>query len=165
VRFFGHSGGTAGQQAFLGVVPECEAAFAIQLNGMTTSGSAAVLQEVAEDVLHAIAGVRAAKPPLLNQLGPLGRFTGQFGLAGFRFEVSEHNGGLTARAEVEGYADLPPQFFQLKSVAEGRFAAFAQDGAPMYDFIFLEPDARGIPQYLFQGYRLHRRLQMSESSL
>jgi CubicO group peptidase (beta-lactamase class C family) len=157
VRMFGHSGGTAGQQAFLGIIPECEAAFAVLLNGMTSSGSAATLKEIAADVLHQIAGVRAEKPRPCRGPSELARFTGKYGLAGFRLDIMEHAGKLRGRVEAEGYADLPAQLFDLSPVDESRFLAHGQDGAPAYDFVFLEPDSRGVPEYLFYGYRLHRR--------
>jgi CubicO group peptidase (beta-lactamase class C family) len=159
VKMFGHSGGSGGQQAFLGILPEHDAAFSVQLNGMTTSGSTTVLQQVSEDLLYAIAGARAENPRPVALTGEPSRFTGRFAAAGFRFDVTEQEGQLYVRVEVEGYADLPAKTFRLTPVGENRFTAQGPDGARVYDCIFLDPNANGAPEYLFYGYRLHRRVR------
>jgi CubicO group peptidase (beta-lactamase class C family) len=156
VRLLGHSGGSAGQQAFLGILPDHGAAFAVQLNGMTTSGSTTVLQSVCEDLLHEIAGVRAEKKAVVSR-GETTRFTGKYAAAGFRFEVGVQDDALYGRVDLAGYADLPPRTYHLVQVAENRFEAYATDGARVYDFTFLEPDAQGKPKYLFYAFRLHPR--------
>jgi CubicO group peptidase (beta-lactamase class C family) len=158
VKLFGHSGGSAGQQAFLGILPEHDAVFAIQLNGMSPTGSTTVLQRVTQDMLYDIAGVRVEAPKPIAQPREVARFTGRYGTAGFRFEVSLNRGGLLVRMEVEGYDDLPPASFELQPIASNRFRTVASDGTLVYDCIFLDPDAEGRPQSLFYGFRLHRRV-------
>ena len=87
------------------------------------------------------------------------RFTGRFGGAGFGFEVTQHERQLFARVKLNFSSAYPSQLFCLKLVCENRFAAYTQDGERMEDFTFLEPNHRGIPQCLFWGYQLHRRLE------
>lgn len=159
-RAFGHAGGTIGQQSLLEVYPEFGLVLAAQLNGMALGG-APVLQDILDDVFYQATGRGPGHTGERPQLGPLTRFTGTFGVVGWRIRIDERGGQLQAELVADAGGDLPPQSFKLTRIADNTFEARTEGGVRADYFTFLDPDSLGIPQYLFSAYRLHPRVASS----
>jgi CubicO group peptidase (beta-lactamase class C family) len=156
VERFGHGGGTIGQEALLQVIPESDAAFAVQLNG--TTGDSLALQTVMTDLCSELTGVKSKKQAMSNDVAATLQCIGRFGVTGFRFEINMKGESLQGRIEVDSGAALSSQNFELRRLTGNTFEARSLDGDRLYDVSFVGPDSRGRPEYLFYGYRLHRRL-------
>jgi hypothetical protein len=156
VERFGHGGGSIGQEALLQVIPESDAAFAVQLNG--TTGDSLALQTVMADLCSELTGVKSKKQATSNDVAVTSQCIGRFGVTGFRFEINMKGESLQGRIEVDSGAALSSQNFELRRLTGNTFEARSLDGDRLYDVSFVGSDNRGRPEYLFYGYRLHRRL-------
>lgn len=157
IKMFGHRGGTIGQEAVLGIIPERNVVFSAQLNA-SKWGGAPVLQEVIADIIDGIGGIRPKRTMLSGESVDPERFVGEFGETGFRITIKHSDGNLVGRVEPDS-SDFPSPTLRLLPAGRDRFAAYALDGEQMDDFNFLECDSRGVPRYLFWHYRLHGRVR------
>lgn len=159
VRGFGHGGGTAGQEAFLLVIPDHDCVLTVQSNS-TRFPSLSVVRRVVLDGLYEVAGVPYEDPKAEPQVRDLTCFTGRYGAGVWRFEIKERHGKLCGRMAAEGVA--PPMSFGLEPLGEGRFAmSLPENDQIVPDLVtFSEPDHLGVPKYLFWGYRLHSRTHL-----
>lgn len=151
----GHGGGTAGQEAYLGLLPDYDAVFSVQANGILPPGLKFV-REVAFDIQYAITGKRPAEVPPIQRPKDATRLLGTFGAGAWRFEVTEQAGTLLVHVTAEGF--ITAQRFTLQPVTQSRFAMCAADEFVPVDYLtFVEPNSEGVPQYLFWGCRLFGR--------
>jgi CubicO group peptidase (beta-lactamase class C family) len=158
IRAACHGGGTIGQQCWLTIIPELDSAFVVQLNGANAGLGSRTLQRLLVDLLHAVTGLRlettiASAEPLAPK-----HLAGKYGATGFKLDITEQEGQVYGRLELENLASVPAQTFSLKPLGGNRFAVYTPTGDQIDDFTFLEPNGEGRPEYLFYGYRLHRRI-------
>jgi hypothetical protein len=155
-RTFGHGGGTTGQEALLQILPEFSSAFSVQANAIRLLGTS-VVREVAAQVLYEITGVTPEESEPGRHTEDFRRFAGKFSAGAWSFDITEKGGKLHGWMEAEGF--FARQAFSLTAVGENSFAMYPADGEETRtdQLAFLEPNEEGVPQYLFWGYRLHRR--------
>jgi CubicO group peptidase (beta-lactamase class C family) len=157
VRGLGHRGGTGGQEAHLQLVSQHNCVIAIQTNGIRPPGGA-VVSSLLSDMLYEVAGVRPIETAPTQQPTDLARFTGTFGAGGWKIKITQERDRLIARLDADAYPTA--QMFCLEATGEDRFAMYLMDDKEVVadQVAFLDPDCRGIPQYLFFSYRLQPRI-------
>jgi hypothetical protein len=116
-RLIGHDGGTIGQAAFLRVVPDAGAVFALLTNG---GNAIALFEDLGAEVLGQ-SGVEmpapAAPPPHPPPYDPT-PYVGTYAREGMRLEVVAHDGAMVGVQSVTGPgAAMTPEPFELPFVA------------------------------------------------
>ena len=159
-RVIGHDGGTAGQYAFLRVVPERRVAVALLTNGGDAPG---LYREVFAHVLGTLCGI-ALPPPL--EANPhvavdLGRFVGHYERLAASLDIALEDGRLVARQHWTRppfhVPDPPP--LPLELVDEHTLLVRMPPTGTPSPVSCLEPDAAGRFRYVLAGARLHRRVE------
>jgi CubicO group peptidase (beta-lactamase class C family) len=107
-RVFGHDGSTLGQRASLRVVPEAGIAVVVLTNAET---SGPLFDEVFEVIFGELAGIDVPPSPRPPEDPPVvhdvTRYAGIYQRHGVRYEIAEHDGGLTLAHQLTGeLADL-----------------------------------------------------------
>jgi CubicO group peptidase (beta-lactamase class C family) len=156
LQWFGHGGGRVGYQALLAVVPQHDAILSVQANGMKLGG-APLLRKVLSDWLSESCGTGLAVTPPEMRARELTPFAGKYGAAGFKFDIRQATDHLAAEFVLDGQS-TEKVHFKLMPTASDSFAVYSQTGEYWDEVVFLEPDDRGIPKYLFFGNRLNARL-------
>jgi len=158
-RVIGHDGGTAGQFAFLRVVPEQRVAVALLTNG---GDAGSLYREIFAHVLGVLCGI--ALPPLPeanpNVVVDLTRFVGRYERLAARLDIALEDGRLVVRQHWSRppfpVPDPPP--LPLELIDERTLLVrLPPTGTPIAES-FLEFDGAGRPQYVLAGARLHRRV-------
>ena len=158
-RVIGHDGGTAGQYAFLRVVPERRVAVALLSNGGDAPG---LYREVFGHVLGALCGI--ALPPLPEAdpdlVTDLSRFVGRYERLAASLDVSLEDGKLVARQRWlrPPFPTPDPPPFPLEGVDERTLLMRLPPTGTPAAASALELDAAGRPGFLLAGGRLHRRV-------
>lgn len=158
-RVIGHDGGTAGQAAFLRVVPERRVAVALLTNG---GDPGALYREVFAHVLGELCGI--ALPPLPEANPDLAidpsRFVGRYERLAASLDVALEDGRLVATQRWQRppfpVPDPPP--FPIELVDERTLLMRLPPTGTPAAVSCLELDGAGRPGYLLAGGRLHRRV-------
>jgi len=158
-RVIGHDGGTAGQFAFLRVVPERRVAVALLTNG---GDAGSLYREIFAHVLGRLCGI--ALPPL-PEANPdlavdLTRFVGRYERLAASLDIALEDRGLVLRQHWSRMPfpvpDPPPLPLELID-ANTLLVRVPPLGTPAAASC-LEPDAAGRPRYVLANGRLHRRV-------
>ena len=158
-RVIGHDGGTAGQYAFLRVVPERRVAIALLTNG---GDAGSLYREVFAHVLGAVCGI--ALPPLPEANPTLStdpsRYTGRYERLATSLDLALEDGKLVARQRWlrPPFPTPDPPPFPVELVDERTLLMRLPPAGTPAAVSCLELDAGGRPGYLLAGGRLHRRV-------
>jgi len=159
-RTIGHNGGTLGQAAFLTVLPDRRFALGALTNG---PGGAAVWEAVASHVFDRVLGLPHPKPrlPELPTEPPdvdLSKYEGRYERRSLHATVKAGDDGLVLEHEMVDFPyelpKTPPM--TIRPIDAETFAIVGPDGEPASTLKFLDFDADGRPQLLFNA-RLARR--------
>ena len=163
IKTVGHGGGTLGFLSMLQVIPEQNAAFAILTNGTRPSA----IGGLTADLLSAVTGLELKEPePTSNApMEKLEKIVGEYECLDTLIKVISKDGKLMANILYK-LDPLPPLDIELRHIeelsseekGELSFAAYNQKGQRCLVISFLKPDNNGLPQYLFNGGRLNRRI-------
>lgn len=156
LRRFGHGGATHGSLAMLQVFPDHDAAYVVLLNGFRASA----LDTINADLLLAVTGVEDREPDVdgvVSDTKLLKRVEGKYESFDTVIDVSLSGEKLMACINYK-IDPLPPMNLELKHVEDNSFAAFTTEGVRRPNIVFLQEDAAGVPQFIFNGSRLNGRL-------
>jgi CubicO group peptidase (beta-lactamase class C family) len=160
IKTIGHGGGTLGFLSMLQVIPEQNAAFAILTNSVRPSA----IGGLTADLLSAITGLdlKEPEPASTSPIAELEKIVGDYECLDTLIKVTSSGGKLMANILYK-LDPLPPLDVELRHVeglAEGghSFAAYNSKGERCLVIAFLKPDESAVPQYLFNGGRLNRRI-------
>lgn len=165
IKTVGHSGGTLGFLSMLQVIPEQNAAFAILTNGTRPSA----IGGLTTDLLSAVTGLKLKEPePSSNTpLQELEKIVGVYECLDTLIKVTATDGKLMANIfyKLDPYPPIDVELRHSEALSEGgankqelSFAAYNGKGERCLLISFLKPDQSGVPQYLFNGGRLNRRI-------
>ena len=155
----GHGGGTNGFLSMLNIVPEYNACFAILINGYRPSA----IEGLTNDCLKAITdiSIKQPEPNTTQTLGQLSKVCGVYESFDTHITVTATADKLLATI-VYKIDPLPPLALELRHIEEGVdqgvFAAYATDGRRCPSVVFMDYNAEGVPQYLFNGGRQNPRI-------
>ena len=160
-KVIGHDGGTAGQYAFLRVVPDDDLAIVLLTNGGDAGG---LFEELYSPLLKALARIRMPDLPevdedLTGRLAPsLDRYTGRYGNITGTSEISARAGRLYLTTTPISPAGGPPlEKTRLKFV--DRNTVRLASGDPLLDRnIFLFQDPEDNPARFLLTSRILRRI-------
>ena len=159
LKVVGHGGGTQGYLSMLQMIPEQNAAFAILTNGFRPSA----IEGLTGDLLSAMAAVELTQPePVSNKaLDQLAMVIGTY--ESFDTVITVKQQGKQLMANIVYKIDpLPPLDLELRHMQDAdlgplTFAPYNSEGRRVPSIVFLENNAQGIPQYVFNGGRQNRR--------
>ena len=155
IKTIGHGGATLGFLSMLQVIPEQNAAFAILINGFRSSA----LGGLTTDLLSAITGLdlKEPEPASTVPIAELEQIVGEYECLDTLIKVTSSDGKLMANILYK-IDPLPPLDVELRHVEELSFAAYNGKGERCLVIAFLKPNESGVPQYVFNGGRLNRRI-------
>ncbi|ETN92742.1 D-alanyl-D-alanine carboxypeptidase precursor [Gammaproteobacteria bacterium MOLA455] len=164
IKTIGHGGGTNGFLSMLQVIPEQNAAIAILTNGVRPSA----IGGLTADLLTAVTGIEMQEPEPDTTVAftELAKIAGVYECLDTHIKVTATEGRLLAHI-VYKLDPLPPLELELRHVEALcpdeplSFAAYNNKGERCLAIVFLKPDNAGVPQYLFNGGRLNRRMNES----
>ena len=160
LKVVGHGGGTQGYLSMLQMIPEQNAAFAILINGFRPSA----IEGLTGDLLSAVAGIDLQQPEPVSNQSPeqLAVVTGIY--ESFDTVITVKQQGEQLMANIVYKIDpLPPLDLELRHMQDDdlgplTFAPYNSEGRRVPSIVFLENDAQGVPQYVFNGGRQNRRI-------
>ena len=160
LKIAGHGGGTQGFLSMLQMIPEHNAAIAILINGFRPSA----IEGLTNDLLRALADIPVQQPEPQSQASAeqLSAIVGVYESFDTHITVSQRE--TTFHAEIVYKIDpLPPLQLELRHLQDDKlgeftFAPYTQEGRRVPAIVFLDNNAQGVPQYLFNGGRQNRRI-------
>ena len=155
LRVLSHGGGTNGFLSMLQLIPEQNAAFAVLINGFRPSA----IEALTGELLGALADIKLQQPEPSSQkpIAELNQIAGVYESFDTLITVTATADKLQATI-VYKIDPLPPLDLDLRHVEEGCFAPYTKEGNRCPNVVFVKPDKNGVPQYIFNGGRLSRRL-------
>ena len=155
IKTIGHGGGTLGFLSMLQVIPEQNAAFAILTNGVRPSA----IGGLTADLLSAVTGLdlKEPEPASITPTADLEQIVGDYECLDTLIKVTSTDGKLMANILYK-LDPLPPLDIELRHVEDLSFAAYNSKGERCLAIAFLKPDESGVPEYVFNGGRLNRRI-------
>ena len=161
IKTIGHSGGTNGFLSMLQVLPEQDAAFAILVNGVRPSAINGITSALLSDIVEV--DLKEPEPTSTVSMQALEKITGIYECLDTAINVTAREEKLFANI-VYKLDPLPPLDVELRHVEalcpeeDLSFAAYSDKGERCLAIVFLNPDASGAPQYVFNGGRLSSRV-------
>lgn len=155
---FGHDGGTIGQYAFLRLHKQTGTIVALLTNGGSANDC---MLDVFAQTLEPMTGFRhtPVPEPVLNQNVDLTKYEGRFETVATVTDFWIEDGVLMRKAVMTlGDTELPEPPKALVYAGDETFLNVPKTGGRPSLITFLDPDASGVPQTMFSGLRVARRM-------
>lgn len=151
----GHDGATLGQASILRLVPEQQFAFAIQTNCLKAAPGKAVF----DDLLATLTDIQFTQAEPIGIVLDPNTIIGTYDSFDGTITISLTDGGELVATRKDKVLLSSSQKWVLRAIDTKTVALYSEQGERKDGTMgFLEQDSRGVPAYLYFGFRLHRRI-------